>query len=392
MHIEKLLVEAVDGRLPELWEIANYLHKNPEVSGQEYKAQNRLTCYLEKNGFECEKGVAHLDTAFVAWSGPKKHPAVGFIAEYDALSGLGHGCGHNLIAAAAVGAAVAMIDVLPNLSGQVAVIGTPAEEDMTFQAKQTMLDHGSFEGVDVVLGNHGADRTATGTKSLALKPVEFSFKGKASHPSTFPHHGVSALDAAILTMTALEFLREHLRQDARIHGIITEGGSRPNIVPEHAKLLYHLRALDENYLEEVQNRAFDCARAGALATGADVSINVLGGYANKVLVETLDRMLLEDAILCGATQVMEPPEEKGSTDSGNVSHRFPFASLKVAFVPVGTAGHTLEYVKAACSPAGKKAVAIASKAMSMTATRLLRDKSLLEKVKAEHRRKLHQAL
>ncbi|MBW1962942.1 MAG: amidohydrolase [Deltaproteobacteria bacterium] len=383
MEPREVIFNTVDELIWEFWEIAQYLYENPELSGEENKARDKIVSYLSKKGFNCEVGVAGLNTAFVARFGDQKRPSIAFVAEYDALPDLGHACGHNLIAASAVGAAVSLVQAIPELSGQVAVIGSPAEEVPTPPAKQIMLDHGVFDSCDVALMVHGSDRTVSGAQSLAVDSLEFEFVGKSTHASKYPYLGRSALDGAILTMTALEFLREHVRQDVRIHGVVSEGGSRANIVPEYAKLSYKIRALDRAYLNEIRERVFNCARAGALASGTEVNIKILGSNDNKILIPTLDRVFLQSAIAAEAINVMEPEAEMGSTDFGNVSQRLPAATLKVSFVEPGTAGHSREWAEAACKPEARRAVAVSSKAMAWTAYRLLTEEDLLKRVKKE---------
>lgn len=385
MEKKNKIFSSVDSLMSETWPIAKFLHENPELGHNEFKAQNKLVSFLSEKGFQCETKIGDLKTAFVARRGSaeKGKPTIGFIAEYDALPNLGHACGHNLIAASALTAAIALIDSAPELAGQVAVIGTPAEE-VPPPTKQTMIDAGAFNEVDIALIMHGGDRTATGGKSLAIDSLEFEFKGKTSHASKYPHLGVSALDAAILTMNALEYLREHVRQDVRIHGVITNGGSRPNVVPDYASLEYYVRALDRGYLDEISERVFNCARAGALATGAEVKINILGKHDNKILLPTLDKILLDAAIEADAPNVMEAEKDLGSTDFGNVSHHIPASTLKLGFVPKGTPGHTPAWAEASNGPSAIKAVNVAGKAMALTAHKLLTDQNLYKKVKSEH--------
>jgi len=373
----------VDELMPELWSLALFIHEHPELSGKEYEAQKCLVGFLEEKGFTCQTGVAGIETAFVCWSGKPRKPAVGIIAEYDALPELGHACGHNMIAASAVGAVVAFMAARSDCAGQVYVIGTPAEETVKFHVKQTMLDAGVFHDFDVALMMHGSDRTTTMGRNLAVDSVEFHFVGNPTHASKYPHLGASALDAAVLAMTALEFLREHVRSDVRIHGIVTDGGLRPNIVPEKAGLEYMVRSETRSYLNEIKERVLNCARAGAIATGTKVSINYEKGNDNKLIVPLLSDMLLEEAVAAGAGQVMEPEKELGSTDFGNVSHRLPSATLKVAFVPVGTPGHTRAWTEASKSERARAAIAVASKAMAVTADRLLADRGLLTRIRKE---------
>ncbi len=374
---------AVDSLMSGLWSLALFIHEHPELSGQEYEAQKRLVAFLEEKGFTCSTRVAGFETAFVGRCGEPRRPAIAVIAEYDALPELGHACGHNLIAASAVGAAAAFAAANPDCSGQVCVIGTPAEETSKLHVKQTMLDRGVFDNVDVALMMHGSDRTTTMGRNLAVDSAEFRFTGKPAHASKYPHLGASALDAAVLTLMGLEFLREHVRSDVRIHGVITDGGLRPNIVPEKSALEYMVRAATRSYLDEIKQRVLNCARAGALATGTEVAIDYVKGNDNKLLVPSLSDVLQEEAIAAGANQVMSPEKELGSTDFGNVSHQLPSATLKVAFVTTGTPGHTREWVEASRSERARQAIAVASKAMAVTADRLLSDEALLARIHDE---------
>lgn len=368
-----------------LLSVSNYIYENPELGYQEFKAKKALTELLKEFGFTVQDGVAKFDTAFKAvYSSNRQGPNIAFIAEYDALPGLGHACGHNLIGTAAVGAGIALAQNLP--FGKVSVIGTPAEE-IPPSTKQKMIDNGVFNDVDIVLMMHGADRTTTKSGSLANEAIDYKFRGKASHAAKYPHLGVSALDAVIITMQAIEILREHVRSDVRMHGIITDGGLAPNIVPERAALNYYARALDNNYLDDVVRRMDNCARAGALATGAHLEIVHKGRIANKVLLDSLNDLLIENAQQAGAPQIMAPETELGSTDFGNVTHYIPGATLKVAILDPGQSVHTIEAYKAMGSEVGHRAIEVAALAMAWTGYDLLIDPQKLEKVKNEHAKK-----
>jgi len=375
---------AVDAAAPRLIELSDYIHDHPELGHREVLAQAALCRALRELGFTVAEGVADLPTSFRAdLRGGRDGPAVAFLAEYDALPDIGHGCGHNLIGAAAVGAGAAMAAVLPDLAGAAVVLGTPAEE-VPPAAKGLMMERGAFAGVDVALIMHGGDRTTTGAGSLAVEALDFEFSGRTAHASKYPELGISALDAACLTMHAIEILREHVRSDVRIHGIVTDGGRAPNIVPERAALRYYVRALDSAYLDEVVARVKYCARGGALATGAGVDVKTAQRIENKLLLPTLDALLLKNAAAAGAPQVMTPEAALGSTDFGNVTQRLPGSTLKMAIVPENTPSHTREWAAAAKSDAGHRAVLCAAKALAWTAIDLLTRPDLLPKVKDEH--------
>lgn len=381
-----LIAREVEALMPEMWTIAETLHAHPELSGEEHEAARLLTATLERHGFEVQRGVGGLPTAFVARSGPVRRPAVGFIAEYDALPDIGHGCGHNLIAASALCAAIALQRAASDMAGRVVVIGTPAEEVAEFQAKQRMLDAGAFAELDVVFANHGGERTTVGARSLAMDSLEFVFSGTPSHAAKYPHLGRSALDGALLTITGAEYLREHVRPDVRIHGIVAEGGVRANIVPERARLEYTVRANDRAYLDEVRARLVDCARAGALASGTEVEVRITGSNDDRLELPSLYDVLLERAVAAGAEQVMEPETGLGSTDFGVVSRALPASTLKVAFVDHLTPGHSRAWTEAAGGPRGRKAIEIMGRALAETGYRVLTDDGYRASVVAEFER------
>jgi len=375
------ILKTIETLTPRLLSVNDYIYKNPELGHQEFKAKKILTGLLKEYGFTIQDGIDKLETAFKAvYPSHRQGPNIAFIAEYDALPGLGHACGHNLIASGAVGAGISLAQNIP--FGKVSVIGTPAEE-IPPSAKQKMIDNGVFDDADIASIIHGADRTTTKSGSLAVEPIDYKFKGKASHAAKYPHLGISALDAAIITMQAIEMLREHVRSDVRIHGIVTDGGRAPNIVPESAALSYFARALDTDYLDEVVRRMDDCAHAGALATGAHLEIVHKGRVANKLLLDSLNDLLLENAQQAGALQILGAETELGSTDFGNLTHYIPGATLKVAIMKPGQSLHTIEAFKAAGSELGHRAIVIGALAMAWTGYDLLIDPQKLETVKNE---------
>lgn len=377
-------IEAMRG---ELVALSDYIHANPEIGHKEFKAQTRLVDEFERRGFTVEQGVGGFATAFkAAYSRGRSGQTVAFLAEYDALPGLGHGCGHNLICTAALGAASSLKGRIDeeNLGGTVVVVGCPAEETAP-PVKGLMVERGILDGIDVALIAHGRDRTCTGGQLLAVDALEFQYHGRASHASANPEDGISTLDAAMLTMHAIESLREHVRSDARIHGIVTDGGQAPNVVPERAALRYYVRALDRPYLERVVRRVEDCARAGALATAAEVTITNLGKWEPRLNVEALNIRLLEHARRAGAERIKPHPPSLGSADFGNVTQHLPAATLYVELVPEGTALHTRAVVEAAGGEPGHRAALIGAKAMACTAYDLLTDPGLFRQITDEFR-------
>jgi amidohydrolase len=281
---------------------------------------------------------------------------------------------------------MALRQLLDNdLPGTVIVMGTPAEE-VSPPVKGLMIERGAFAEVDVALIIHGGDRTAVGMKRLAVDAMEITYTGQTSHAAASPDRGRSALDGALLAMHGIEMLREHVRPDTRMHGIIKNGGEAPNIVPGKATLHYMVRALDSSYVDEVVRRLKNCFEAGALATETEVSIRHLGKLDNARYLESLNCRLIDYARQAGAVQVMEPASTTASTDFGNVSHRFPAAELAVAFVSVGTAGHSVAYREAAGGEAGHRAALVGAKAMAALAYDLLTQPDYLQAVQEEFRR------
>jgi amidohydrolase len=375
----------IDEMAPQLYAVSDYIHANPELGHSEFKAQARLVEEFEKRGFDVERAIVGFPTSFRATLPQRRPgPTVALIAEYDALPGLGHACGHNLSGAAALGASAVLKGMIEagELTGNIQVIGTPGEE-VPPGTKGVMVDQGVFDDVDVAMITHAKDRTHTGGQLRAMNAIKFHFKGKPSHAAAGPEKGISALDAALLTVHAIELLREHVRSDVRIHGIVTDGGDAPNIVPERASLYYFVRALDRPGLEQVVARVENCARGGALATGADVDIENLGSTDSRLNVTGLNDLLLENARQAGAQRILPPPSGFGSADFGNVTQTLPAATLYVELTPEGTPLHTIGVAEAAGGEAGHHVVRVGAKAMACTAYQLMTQADLLTAIKEE---------
>ena len=247
-------------------EAADWIHAHPEIGHQEVQAAQRLTELLQKAGIESEMGTAGMATAFKAELGSQARPRVAILAEYDALPGLGHGCGHNLIGTSAIGAGLALKDVIQDLVGSVWVLGTPAEESAAPNAggKVHMVKAGVFDDVDAAIMFHPATETAiTPDRSLAARGFEFFFHGRAAHAAGAPEEGLNALDAVVLFYNAISMLRQQVRSDVRVHGIILSGGAAANIIPDYAAIRYRTRADDSEYLAEVVERVVACAEGAA---------------------------------------------------------------------------------------------------------------------------------
>ena len=368
---ERVMAE-VDARREALIRMADAIHANPEVAFQEFESAALLSRALEENGFAVERGVADLETAFVATlRRGDGGPTVAFLAEYDALPGLGHACGHNLIGTSAVGAGLAMKAVLPELAGTIQVIGTPGEEGGG--GKVYMVDAGVFDGVDAALIVHPSSKNKTRSTSLTSYKISVEFFGQAAHAASKPDEGINALDAVIQTYNGINALRQHLRDDARIHGVITHGGDAPNIVPEYAAARFYVRAADMPYTEEVLEKVRACAEGAALATGARLEFKEYAPHYENMLANPKLADLAEAnmAVLGIEVKPLEPKERMGSTDMANVTQVVPGLHPSIAIGPEEMGGHTAEFCQAAGSPAGHEGMIQAAKLMAMTAVDLL---------------------
>lgn len=377
---------AVEAQRAALETFALDLHAHPETAFEERRSAAALRDALAAAGFAVEAPVADLETAFVA----RKRfgaggPRVALIAEYDALPKLGHACGHNLIAAATLGAARALATALAVSSGELLVIGTPAEEGGG--GKILMLRAGVFDGVDAALMFHPGARTMTTRGSLAATRVTMRFHGRAAHAAAAPHLGVNALDACIQTFNAINALRQHVRDETRIHGIISHGGDAPNITPAYAEAKFSIRHRSHAYVEELRDRVLAAARGAAASVGATVDFEEGLAYAERRVNRTLaDRFRAHLESL--GEPVLEPLAVGGvgSSDFGNLSQAVPAIHPYVAMVPEGTSAHTPEFAEAARSPAGLRALRLATLALARTATELFTDPDLVAAVAAEFHR------
>jgi amidohydrolase len=387
MDVEKLKLkakESVDSQRQQLIQLSLSIHDNPELGFKEEKASAWLTSYLEDNGFHVDRGIADLPTAFRATYG-QRSPRIGLLAEYDALPKIGHGCGHNIIGVSAVGAAVASKSTIDKLGGSIVVMGTPGEE--AFGGKIDMVKAGAFEEIDVAMLVHPEVRNMPTEEALACSTLEAEFFGRPAHAAGQPDKGINALDAMILAFTSINSLRQHIRGDARIHGIITDGGEAPNIVPAHSAAVFSVRALDNNYLSELKDRVLNCFTGASVASGARLEYRWRDRtYApmknNAILVELLKQNLQS---LGRQVETCDRHFGLGSTDMGNVSQVVPSIHPTIAIAHREVLMHTPEFAAATVSEAGHCGLLDAAKLMAMTVTDILQP-GMLDKIKQEFRR------
>jgi len=372
----------VEAQRQQLRDLSLKIHANPELGFQEVKAAAWLTRYLEKNGFAVKRGICELPTAFRASYGEGR-PSIALVAEYDALPHLGHACGHNLIAGGSVGAAVAAKEAIDRLGGSLQVIGTPAEE--LYGGKVIMVERGAFDNLDAAMMVHPGSHNAAVTPALACIALEVEFFGRAAHAAGHPEAGINALEAMLLSFAAINSLRQHIKDKARIHGIITDGGDAANVVPAHSAGNFLVRAEDDAYLDELKERALDCFVSGATATGARLEYRWgETRYAPMRNNITLAKLFRQNMQSLGRRMPLSDPDRSfGSTDMGNVSQVVPGIHPGVAIVTPGVGNHSPEFALAAASDAGIEGMLDAAKAMAMTMVDLIASPETVAQVKRE---------
>jgi amidohydrolase len=367
-----------------LLEVSHFIHANPELAFDEHRASERLRTTLEDAGIPVEAGVCGLDTAFASEFGPAGSTCVALLCEYDALPGIGHACGHNIIATASLGAALALHRMGTELPGRIRVLGTPAEE--RGGGKEIMARRGAFDGVDAAMMIHPAGVDLATMPCIAVADVEVTYHGRAAHASAAPQAGINALDALVLAYQGLSALRQHLKTTERIHGIITHGGDASNIIPERASGNFGVRAASEKELEALKERATACFEAGARATGARLEIQ----WAEVDYLDLNTCWPLADAYQRNAEALGRsffpleklPATAAGSTDMGNVSYRVPSIHPMIAVAPRHVTIHNPEFTKWAGSDLADRAVHDGAKALAMTALDFLSDAELRAKARA----------
>ena len=378
-RLKQRVCDVIDRRAGELRAAADWIHAHPEIGHQEVQAAQRLCDLLRGAGVDVETGTAGMSTAFRAeLAGTDgRRPCVAILAEYDALPGLGHGCGHNLIGTSAIGAGLALLEVMPELPGSVLVLGTPAEESAAQNSggKVHMVNAGVFDDVDAAIMFHPATETVmTLDRSLAARGFEFFFHGRAAHAAGAPEEGINALDAVVMLYNGVSVLRQQLRSDARVHGIILNGGAAANIIPDYAAIRYRTRADDTDYLSEMVERVIACAEGAAKATGCRLEWHeYMPGYENTMPNSVLLDLMVNNLRTLGLTvNTQRKRSGRGSTDFGNVTRRVPGVEARIGITEqVDVPGHSVEFREAAGSERGRRAMLDAAKSLAMTAIDLL---------------------
>lgn len=368
----------------EVWEVARQIGEHPELGYQEHFAVDVICRFLQKHGFKVKRGIAGVETAFLAeFRGQRSGPRIAFLAEYDALPDVGHGCGHNLIGASSVGAAVILSKSL-ELAGEVLVIGTPAEE--TSGAKVTLVEQGIFKDVDAAMMFHPGSQNVPDISTLALDALEFTFHGRAAHAVAASYFGINALDALINFFVGINALKKQLPQDMKINGIITEGGMAPNIVPERAVARFYLRARRRKDLDDLREQVIRCAEGAASMVSAKMTWEKFEfSYDEMRTNQSLAECFTQNLREMGVYQIASPQTAMGSVDMGNVSRVVPAIHPYLTLGSGTEIPHTRDFAQAAISTDGERLVMLAMQTLALTGWDVLTDKKRLQQIKREFR-------
>jgi amidohydrolase len=384
--VKARLAEAVEANRAEIVDLSHQIHANPEAAFEEHKAAAWVAEAVARHGFTVEHSAGSLATAVRAVRRGGRGgdgPRIGILAEYDALPGLGHGCGHNTMAASGVGAAIALASIADELPGEIVFLGTPAEERGS--GKQFMLDDGLFDGVDAALLFHPGDKTQVDCVLLASEDVEVTFRGLQAHAASDPWMGRNALDALVLLFTGIGLWRQQLPQHARVHGIVIEGGTAANIIPDRAVGRFMIRSSDQAYYDTMRDRFRAIAEGAATATATEVDVVFSGGSTTMKDNTVLRERFRANLEAHGLVAVPVDPTNLGSSDMGNVSLALPTIHPSIAICDEGVPGHSILFRDAAATPRADEVTLLAATLVAETAFDLFADPALVAAAWAEFR-------
>ncbi len=383
-ELKQRVTADIEGRKQQLIDISLDIHANPEVAFEEHRSSAKLADFLETNGFAVERGICDIPTAFKAAYGSGE-PLIAFIAEYDALPGVGHGCGHNIIGTASCAAGIAVRPLVRETGGTVLVIGTPAEE--AAGGKVYMAARGAFEGLTCAMMVHPGNRDTAVAFALSCLELDVEFEGRAAHAAARPEAGINALDAMIAAFANIGLLRQQLKDSARVHGIITDGGQAVNVIPHHTAAKLLVRTEDDDYMDEVlKPKVLACFEGAARATGCTLA-HRWGEESRYKTMRT--NMALAEAYQANVEylgrKVVNPESNRsmGSTDMGNVSQIVPGIHPAIAVAPQDVPIHTVDFREFAASESGHAGLMDSAKALAMTGIDVLLDEGLRKRMWGE---------
>ncbi|CAN5797935.1 M20 family metallopeptidase [soil metagenome] len=377
-EVKRRLAEAIEQHRDEILALSHRIHEHPEPAFEERQAASWVAEAVARHGYRVEHPAGRLETAVrgrLAGGLGTDGPRIGILAEYDALPGLGHGCGHNTMAASGVGAAIALASVASQLRGEIVFLGTPAEERGS--GKQFMIDDGLLDGLDAALLFHPSDRTQTACALLASEDVEVTFTGFQAHAAADPWKGRNALDALVMLFSSIGLWRQQLRPDARVHGIVIEGGTAANIIPDRTVGRFMIRSTDELEFGRMRERFRQLVHAAALAADCEGEATFSGGSSTMKDNATLRQRFLANMSAYSITDNPVLPDQLGSSDMGNVSQVLPAIHPSIAICEEGVPGHSIEFRDAAASPRADEVTLIAAALVAHTAWDLFADPALV---------------
>ena len=382
--VKRRLAEAVQANRAEIIDLSHRIHAMPEPAYEERQAAAWVAQSLRGHGFQVEAPAGSLETAIRGRlrGGAGAGPRIGVLAEYDALPGLGHGCGHNTMAASGVGAAIALASIAGELSGEIVFLGCPAEERGSGKAQ--MIEDGLFDGLDAALLYHPCDRSHVHCEALASEDIEVVFSGRQAHAASDPWMGLNALDALILLFNGVALWRQQLRPSSRVHGIVQEGGTAANIIPDRARGWFMIRSDDRAYYETMRARFREIAEGAALQAGVSVEVAFFGGATTMNSNQTLAARWVDNAQAYGVVD-QGPDLFIGSTDMGNVSWVVPTIHPELSIAAAPTPGHSIAFRDAAAEPLADATTLLAATLVAQTAYDLFADPALVEAAWAEFR-------
>ena len=383
MNVKDKVLQKIDEKQQSILETYYFLYEHPETSLEEFESAKKLAAVLKQEGFAVEENLKGMATAFQAVKKNGQGPKIAIIAEYDALSEIGHACGHHMIAAMSVGAAIGLSAALSDFAGEIAVIGTPAEE--TGHGKPYLVEQGVFDHYDMAMMIHPGSITDVYIEAIAIGGIDFTFEGVASHAGAAPEHGVNALDAVVLFYNGISVLRQQLKDGTRIHGIIMEAGTAANIIPDKGRIRLEFRAKEQDYFQEVIEKVIKCAEGAALATGCRCTYThfeptCMGLKHSRTLGSIFTKHMEE----MGFAQVADEDKMSAiSTDLGNVSHIIPTIHPILKVCENRYELHSKEFKEATMLPYAQNALMQGAKLLALTGLEILENPKLLEEAKKE---------
>lgn len=384
MNKKKKIKQIISELRPELQKLSEYIYEHPELGHEEVKSSKAHVELLEKHGFQVEYPYLGIETAFRAvYKGKKEGPSIAYLSEYDALPGIGHGCGHNLLGATDTGAGIVLSKLVDDIGGTVIVLGTPAEE--TNGDKVTMADADTFNDIDVAFCTHPSDGYYASGTSMAMEAIDFRFYGKTAHAAASPFEGKNALDACINFFNNVSSLRQQIHPTARVHGVIKDGGEAANVIPDYTRAEFYVRAMDMPYLNELKEKVIRCAEAGALAADCRMEWeHYEASYKNLITNETLSSLYNEKMQELGIDMITEERDSMGSMDMGNVSQVVPAINPYFEITNgKAVSAHTTEFRDCTLTEEAYQAMEKTIEALTLTATELITDPEKLAQVKEE---------